>query len=109
MVEALRIFDHYHFRVLQRAATKANRPLVLVKPPQRPGEAPWWQEDYTVAHKIRDRELVSRPALRTRWWGSRGPGLACRPACPGCGWGMSAAERARDRRRWRSPPRRRVP
>ena len=58
-VEALRIFDHYHFRVLQRTAAKANRALVLVKPPQRPGEAPWWQEDYTVAHKIRDRELFA--------------------------------------------------
>lgn len=58
MVEALRIFDHYHFRVLQHAATKA-RPLVLAKPPRHPGEVPWWQEDYTDAHKIRDRELFA--------------------------------------------------
>jgi len=58
-VEALRIFDHYHFRVLQRAATKAKRSLVLAKPPRHSGEAPWWQEDYTDAHKIRDRELFA--------------------------------------------------
>jgi phosphatidylserine/phosphatidylglycerophosphate/cardiolipin synthase-like enzyme len=58
MVEALRIFDHYHFRVRQRAETKA-RPLVLVRPPMQPGETPWWQEDYTVPQKIRDRELFA--------------------------------------------------
>ena len=37
MVEALRIFDHYHFRVLQHDATKAKRPLVLAKPPRQAG------------------------------------------------------------------------
>ena len=58
-VEALRIFDHYHFRVLQHAATKTQKPLVLAKPPRHPGEAPWWQEDYTDAHKVRDRELFA--------------------------------------------------
>jgi PLD-like domain len=58
MIEALRIFDHYHFRVLQRGATKA-KPLVRAKPPRRPGEVPWWQEDYTDARKIRDRELFA--------------------------------------------------
>ena len=58
-VEALRIFDHYHFRVLQHAATKAKRSLVLAKPPRHAGEVPWWQEDYTDAHKVRDRELFA--------------------------------------------------
>lgn len=58
-VEALRIFDHYHFRVLQHAATTAKRFLVLAKPPRQPGEVPWWQEDYTDAHRIRDRELFA--------------------------------------------------
>jgi phosphatidylserine/phosphatidylglycerophosphate/cardiolipin synthase-like enzyme len=60
MVEALRIFDHYQFRVLDHAAAKAKRPLVLAKPPRNPGEVPWWQEDYTDPRKIRDRELFSR-------------------------------------------------
>jgi hypothetical protein len=53
------ITDHYHFRVLQHAAAKAQQPLVLAKPPRNPGEVPWWQEDYTVGHKIRDRELFA--------------------------------------------------
>ena len=57
MVEALRIFDHYHFRVL--AATKPQSALVLAKPPRQAGDVPWWQEDYTVAYKIRDRELFA--------------------------------------------------
>jgi len=60
MVEALRIFDHYQFRVLDHAAAKAHRPLVLAKPPRNPGEVPWWREDYTDPRKIRDRELFSR-------------------------------------------------
>jgi hypothetical protein len=56
---ALRIFDHYHFRVLQHAATKTKKPLVLARPPRHAGEAPWWQEDYTDARKVRDRELFA--------------------------------------------------
>jgi phosphatidylserine/phosphatidylglycerophosphate/cardiolipin synthase-like enzyme len=58
-VEALRIFDHYHFRVVQQEATKAKRELVLAMPPRRPGEKPWWDDDYTDAVKIRDRELFA--------------------------------------------------
>jgi phosphatidylserine/phosphatidylglycerophosphate/cardiolipin synthase-like enzyme len=58
MIEALRIFDHYHFRVLQRAATKAN-PLMLAKPPRGPGDLPWWQEDYTDPRKARERILFA--------------------------------------------------
>ncbi|MBM4039844.1 MAG: phospholipase [Planctomycetes bacterium] len=59
MIEALRIFDHYHFRVAQADAKKAKRKLVLAKPPRKPGEVPWWQEDYTDARKVRDRELFA--------------------------------------------------
>jgi hypothetical protein len=58
MIEALRIFDHYHLRVLQSASTKAN-PLMLAKPPRQPGEVPWWTEDYTDAHKARERILFA--------------------------------------------------
>jgi phosphatidylserine/phosphatidylglycerophosphate/cardiolipin synthase-like enzyme len=47
MVEALRIFDHYQFRVLARTAARRHRPLVLARPPRNPGEVPWWQEDFT--------------------------------------------------------------
>lgn len=59
MVEAIRLIDHYHFRVAQQEAETARRQLTLRKPPRNPGEVPWWSEDYTDVHKIRDRELFS--------------------------------------------------
>ena len=58
-IEALRIFDHYHFRVVQKEAKKAKKKLQLAKPPRKPGEKPWWEEDYTDPRKIRDRELFA--------------------------------------------------
>ena len=57
-VEALRILDHYHFRVL--AAERSSEKLVLRHPPRKPGEKPWWEEDYTDPVKIRDRELFAK-------------------------------------------------
>lgn len=59
VVEALRIFDHYHFRVAQLEAKEAKRKLQLAKPPRNPGEEPWWADDYTNVRKIRDRELFA--------------------------------------------------
>ena len=59
VVEALRIFDHYHFRVAQQEAKKARKKLQLLKPPSKKGEKPWWHPDYTDARKIRDRELFA--------------------------------------------------
>ena len=59
MIEAIRIFDHYHFRVVQKEAKKKNDPLVLKKPPRKAGETAWWEEDYKNKRKIRDRELFS--------------------------------------------------
>jgi phosphatidylserine/phosphatidylglycerophosphate/cardiolipin synthase-like enzyme len=58
-IEALRIFDHYHFRVTQQEAKKAKKKLALATPPRGPAEKPWWDEDYTDARKIRDRELFA--------------------------------------------------
>jgi phosphatidylserine/phosphatidylglycerophosphate/cardiolipin synthase-like enzyme len=58
-IEALRIFDHYHFRVAQQEAKKARTKLQLQKPPRKPGEKLWWDEDFTNARKIRDRELFA--------------------------------------------------
>jgi hypothetical protein len=58
-IEALRIFDHYHFRIAQQDAKKAKKKLQLAKPPREAGEVAWWDEDYTNAHKIRDRELFA--------------------------------------------------
>jgi PLD-like domain len=57
MVEALRIFDHYHFRVAQQEAKRKK--LVLAKPPRKPGEKPWWDQYYTKLQRIRDRELFA--------------------------------------------------
>jgi len=59
MIEALRICDHYQFRVSQSAYKKAGEPFVLRKPPRAPGEVPWWKKDYTDARRIRDRELFA--------------------------------------------------
>ena len=59
VVEALRLFDHYHFRVAQLEAKEARKKLQLAKPPRKPGEKPWWAEHYTNARKILDRELFA--------------------------------------------------
>jgi phosphatidylserine/phosphatidylglycerophosphate/cardiolipin synthase-like enzyme len=59
VVEALRIFDHYHFRVAQQEARKARKKLQLARPPRKPGDKPWWSKDYTNARRIRDRELFA--------------------------------------------------
>jgi hypothetical protein len=58
-IEALRIFDHYHFRVTQRDAKKARKTLQLLKPPRNAGGKTWFLEDYTDPRKIRDRELFA--------------------------------------------------
>lgn len=58
-IEALRIFDHYHFRVVQQEAKKARKKLHLAKPPRKRGEKPWWDEDYTDARKIKDRKMFA--------------------------------------------------
>ncbi|MGE5274259.1 MAG: phospholipase D-like domain-containing protein [Verrucomicrobiota bacterium] len=59
MIEALRICDHYDFRVSQSSYEKAGTPFVLRKPPRGPGDVAWWQKDYTDARRIRDRELFA--------------------------------------------------
>lgn len=59
MVEAVRIFDHYQFRLKQKDAKKARKALALAKPPRAPGEAPWWTKDYTDPPRIRDRLLFA--------------------------------------------------
>lgn len=57
MVEALRIFDHYHFRNKQKQALLAEMPFSLKRPPRTPQQTPWWKPYYTDPHKIRDRML----------------------------------------------------
>lgn len=58
MIQALTLFDHYHFRVLQAKADASNKPIQLKKAPQN-GQKPWWDEDYTDPRKVLDRELFA--------------------------------------------------
>ncbi len=58
MVEALRLFDHYRFRVSQLQAATAATSLHLREPPAA-GEDAWWHDSWTVPIKIRDRKLFS--------------------------------------------------
>lgn len=58
-VEALRVFDHFHFRVSMREADARRTVLKLAKPPAR-GEPTWFREAYVPGHiKERDRLLFS--------------------------------------------------
>lgn len=59
MIEAIRIFDHYQFRLKHKAAEKTGESLQLTPPPRKPGEAPWWKKDYTEPARIRDRLLFA--------------------------------------------------
>jgi phosphatidylserine/phosphatidylglycerophosphate/cardiolipin synthase-like enzyme len=59
VVEALRIFDHYHFRSLQQEAETAQLKLLLKRPPRAVGGTTWFAEDYVMPRKIRDRELFA--------------------------------------------------
>jgi phosphatidylserine/phosphatidylglycerophosphate/cardiolipin synthase-like enzyme len=59
MVEALRIFDHYQFRLKQADAKKKGEPLALRLPPRQPGDVPWWKKDYTEPPRVRDRLLFA--------------------------------------------------
>ncbi|MBK1683685.1 phospholipase D-like domain-containing protein [Rhodoferax fermentans] len=58
MIQALTLFDHYHFRVLQAKADASNKPIQLKKAP-KVGQKPWWDEDYTDPRKVLDRELFA--------------------------------------------------
>ncbi len=59
MIEALRIFDHYRFRVVSAEARQGKQVLALARPPRTPAESAWWTKDYTIAHRILDRELFA--------------------------------------------------
>jgi hypothetical protein len=58
MVQALTIFDHYHFRILQAKADASGKPVQLKRPPKT-GQKPWWHDDYTDPRKILDRKLFA--------------------------------------------------
>lgn len=56
MVEALTIFDHYHFRVNQ---SKSKKKIELKRPPKAKNEKPWWDKYYRDPVKRRDREMFA--------------------------------------------------
>lgn len=58
MIEAVRMYDHYRFRVVQSNAKKTGEKLQLLRPPIAGKEA-WWKRFYTQPHKIRDRILFA--------------------------------------------------
>ena len=58
MIEALRIFDHYHFRINQKENKNSKTKLTLQKPPIKKEKA-WWHEYYSDKRKIKDREMFS--------------------------------------------------
>ena len=47
------------FRVLQIKAETAQKKIQLKKPPRKPNEKPWWEEDYKDPRKILDRKLFA--------------------------------------------------
>ena len=59
MIEAVRMIDHYEFRVARKEAKDKRRKLTLKHPPRSAGETAWWQEDYSNPHKIKDRLLFA--------------------------------------------------
>jgi hypothetical protein len=58
-VEALRLFDHYHFRVVSKTAKSKRKELTLAKPPRTAKEKPWWFDYYTGGRKQKDRLLFA--------------------------------------------------
>jgi phosphatidylserine/phosphatidylglycerophosphate/cardiolipin synthase-like enzyme len=59
MVEALRLFDHYRFRILEEEKGQAGDKLYLLKPPRKPDDVPWWDKFYSDPQKARDREMFA--------------------------------------------------
>jgi phosphatidylserine/phosphatidylglycerophosphate/cardiolipin synthase-like enzyme len=56
-IEALRMFDHFHFRVSMMEGDKEGELVRLAKPP-KPGRKPWFSSYYQKGHiKERDRKL----------------------------------------------------
>ena len=61
MIQAVSMFDHYEFRDAQAKSQAAGKPLQLQKPPAAGSNVkPWFDEDWTLAQKKRDRELFGQ-------------------------------------------------
>jgi hypothetical protein len=59
-IEAIRVFDHLHFRTTMEKAGARPRSLSLRKPKAITGKANWFEEYYSAdTQKERDRLLFS--------------------------------------------------
>lgn len=59
-IEALRVFDHLHFRSRMQNASKAKDPMTLLKPRAISGKPPWFTPFYKAgSQQERDRKLFS--------------------------------------------------
>jgi len=58
MIEAVRIYDHYVFRVASETDHDPAKPLELKVPPQ-PAKAPWFDRDWNDPIRARDRMLFA--------------------------------------------------
>lgn len=59
MIEAIRIFDHYEWRLALDKAEGKNEKLELKYPPNNTKQKPWWDKYYSNLRYKRDRELFS--------------------------------------------------
>ncbi|MNF66238.1 hypothetical protein D3C85_311020 [compost metagenome] len=59
MIEAVRIFDHYEFRLARSKADAKNQKLELKLPPNDNRQKPWWDKYYSDKRRSKDRELFS--------------------------------------------------
>ncbi len=60
-IEALRLFDHFHFRVNLKEGDEKREKITLRKPPKDRDEKTWFASHYVNGHiKERDRKLFIR-------------------------------------------------
>jgi hypothetical protein len=66
-IEAVALFDHYHFRKVMQTVTQKEPPLTLWYPGKPNAPIPWWKQYYDTQHiQMRDRLLFAGPALAAR-------------------------------------------
>lgn len=59
MIEALRLFDHYHFRVAKKDAKEKGERFNLKPAPKQANHHPWWHAYYSEPVKLRDRLMFA--------------------------------------------------
>ncbi len=105
-IEAIAIFDHYHFRKAMQRATKP-RPLTLWYPGKPNAPEPWWKEYYdTTQIQLRDRCLFAKqqlpPGLETTkevdWQAVDAEAASAKQPSPRGGPGKKATKKAPAKR-----------